>query len=103
MLGSKLRKLRDEKGVSQQEVADFIKVTKQAYSLYELGKRAPDYETLYKLADYFGVMSAELLEDNPLTSTYLSFAKNAQDNGISPKDIQKAIEMIKQLREDKGD
>lgn len=50
-----LRKLRSEKGVSQQEVATYLKVSNQAYSNYENEKREADYETLVKMAEYFSV------------------------------------------------
>lgn len=49
-----LKELRLEKGVSQQIVADYLEITRQAYSNYENGNREPDYETLLKLAEYFG-------------------------------------------------
>lgn len=48
-----LKNLRIEKGVSQQFVADYLGITRQAYSNYENGNRAPDNETLLKLAEYF--------------------------------------------------
>lgn len=50
-----LKELRLKKGVSQQVVADYLGITNQAYSLYELGKRQADYETQLKLAEYFDV------------------------------------------------
>ena len=59
--GSILQKLRAEKKVSQQTVAEYIGVTKQAYSLYELGKRNPDNDMLYKISEYFDVSIDYLL------------------------------------------
>ena len=35
----KIRELRKQKGVSQAVVAEYLGITKQAYSLYETGKR----------------------------------------------------------------
>lgn len=49
-----LKELRLKKGVSQQAVADYLKITRQAYSNYENGNRSPDNEILLKLAEYFG-------------------------------------------------
>lgn len=46
MFNERLRKLRSEKKVSQQVIADYLGITKQAYSLYELGKREPDFEKI---------------------------------------------------------
>ncbi|MBS7397959.1 MAG: helix-turn-helix transcriptional regulator, partial [Ruminiclostridium sp.] len=49
----KIRDLRKRKGVSQAAIAEYLGITKQAYSLYETGKREPDFETLLQLAKYF--------------------------------------------------
>lgn len=57
----RLKDLRLEKGVSQQIVADYLEITRQAYSNYENGNRAPDNETLLKLAEYFDVTVGYLL------------------------------------------
>lgn len=50
-----LKELRTKMGVSQQVVADYLEITRQAYSNYETGNRTPDNETLLKLAEYFKV------------------------------------------------
>lgn len=57
----RLKELRMAKGVSQQIVADYLEITRQAYSNYENGNRAPDNETLLKLAEYFDVTVDYLL------------------------------------------
>lgn len=48
-----LKELRTAKGVSQQTVADYLGITRQAYSNYETGKRTIDNENLLKVAEYF--------------------------------------------------
>ena len=54
-LRNRIRKLRAEKNISQQKLADEIGVTRQSISLFEKGERDPKLETLIKLADYFDV------------------------------------------------
>jgi len=69
-------------------------------------KASPTSEKLSKVADYFNVTIDYLLgreekkeNDFPeLEGVYLSYAKEAQDNGIDPEDIKLAIETIKRLR-----
>ena len=51
----RLKKLRKEQRVDQFTVAEGIGVTRQCMSNYESGVRRPDYETLAKLAKFFGV------------------------------------------------
>ena len=57
----KLRKLRKEKGISLKELGATIGVAESTMSLYENGKRQPDYETLLKFAKYFNVSADYLL------------------------------------------
>ena len=42
----RIKQLRKAKGASQAQVAEYLGVTKQAYSLYETGKREPPFATL---------------------------------------------------------
>lgn len=69
-----LKSLREKKGVSQQAVADYLEITRQAYSNYENGKRQADYETLLKLGEFFNVSIDYLLnkEKEPLKNERLS-------------------------------
>ena len=57
----KLRELREQKGVTQKEVADAIRCTATVYSRYERGEREPDISTLCSLADYFEVSTDTLI------------------------------------------
>lgn len=57
----RIRLLRKAKGLSQFEVAKAINVTKNAITNYEAGVREPDYDTLIKLAEFFGETSDYLL------------------------------------------
>ena len=50
-----IKNLRKEKSLSQQAIANYLQITRQAYSNYENGKREPDYETLLKLSEFFDV------------------------------------------------
>lgn len=51
----RLKELREDKQISQKEMARVISKTPQAYSLYENGKRSPDIDTLIALAKFFQV------------------------------------------------
>ncbi|WP_372780250.1 helix-turn-helix domain-containing protein [Priestia aryabhattai] len=55
MFSVRLTSLRKKKNVTQQKVADYLGITRPAYTAYEQGKRQPDYETLTKIADFFDV------------------------------------------------
>ncbi|PIJ95604.1 helix-turn-helix domain-containing protein [Lysinibacillus sphaericus] len=61
MLDIRLKQLRKSRNKTQQEVADYIGITRPAYTAYEQGVRNPDYETLLKVADYYSVTTDYLL------------------------------------------
>lgn len=61
MLSSRLRELRDEADATQQDVANYLGITRPAYTGYETGLRQPDLGTLTRLADYFNVTTDYLL------------------------------------------
>ncbi|CDN41486.1 Transcriptional regulator, XRE family [Paenibacillus sp. P22] len=54
-MGDRLRELRLNKNMSQEEVSKKIGITRSAYSHYEINNRQPVYETLIKLAAFFEV------------------------------------------------
>lgn len=60
-ISNKLKEIRVKKAKSQQEVADYLEITRQAYSHYEVGRRKPDYETLLKLAEFYEISVLDLL------------------------------------------
>lgn len=64
-----LLNLRKQAGVTQQALADYLGISRQAYANYENGNRSPDYQTLKKLSSYFSVSVDYLLGNalNPKT------------------------------------
>lgn len=56
-----LKKLREDRGLSQTAVANELGISRQTYNNYELGKRQADYEMLLKLAEFFGTTVEALL------------------------------------------
>ena len=49
----KLKELREENGVSQKEIAQYLNIKQNTYSQYETGKRQLPIETLIKIAEYY--------------------------------------------------
>ena len=59
----KLKMLRKKKGLTQQEVADLVNVSRVRYTNWECGKREPTYENLSMLACIFDVSIDYLLSE----------------------------------------
>ena len=63
-----LKYLREQKGLSQEKLAELTQLSKSAISMYENGNREPKFETLETLADFFNVDMNTLLDKNPDTA-----------------------------------
>lgn len=61
LIGKRIKDMRIEKGLSQQELGDIIGVTKVSICGYENGTRTPSLETFALLADTFGTTTDFLL------------------------------------------
>ena len=66
--GTKLKELREKKGLSQIEFAKLTNLTRSAISMYELEKREPNLNTLITFAKFFNVDINTLLEFNNIIS-----------------------------------
>jgi transcriptional regulator with XRE-family HTH domain len=61
--GNKLYEMRKEKGLSQEELASRLEVTRQTVSKWELGDSTPDLDKLVLLAELFEISLDELVLD----------------------------------------
>ena len=61
LIGKRIKDMRLEKGMSQQELGDMIGVTKVSICGYENGTRTPSLETFCMLADIFETTTDYLL------------------------------------------
>lgn len=59
-IAGKLVKLRNEKNISQSQVAESLGLTRAAISQYETGQRIPSDEIKIKLSNYYGVTVQDL-------------------------------------------
>ncbi|WP_427339585.1 helix-turn-helix domain-containing protein [Caloranaerobacter sp. DY30410] len=57
----RLKLLREEKGLTQQDIANILDVGRATIAGYETKGKQPDYEKLKKLADFFNVSIDYLL------------------------------------------
>lgn len=75
-LGNRIKMLRTAKGMTQEELAHRINVSKAAVSAYENGSRFPSYDVLIKLARLYhtttdhllGITDQQVIEVTGLTS-----------------------------------
>lgn len=60
-LGNRIKLLRDNRGIGQQELCDFLKIEQSTLANYENDRRTPKPEMISKIADYFGTTTDYLL------------------------------------------
>lgn len=86
--GEKIRALRQAAGLTQQQLADKLGVTKSTVSYYELAVRFPSTDVIISLAEAFHVTADYLLGLEPKTQTLdvtdlpeedIAFLQNAVD------------------------
>lgn len=63
-IGKNIKKLRDERNVTQQQLADAIGVSFQAMSKWECGTSLPDIAILPAIANFFDITIDELFKPN---------------------------------------
>lgn len=78
-LGKKLRELRQNKNLSQWQVAELVGISKAMISSYELNVREPSLTTLKKLASLYKVSADYLLD--------LERGDYIDVKGLTPKQI----------------
>lgn len=65
-LSDRIQNLRKTKGLSQEELAEALGVSRQAVSKWESGQSSPDLDKIVQLSEYFGVSTDHLLKGTEL-------------------------------------
>lgn len=106
MFQLRVKQLREEKGISQAKLAQDIGVTYGAVGNWESGTREPKFETVIKIADYFGVSIDYLLgrTDDPnmasdvIVSTADGKITSLEDAGLAREDLDRISGVIEDIR-----
>ncbi|MBQ7171698.1 MAG: helix-turn-helix domain-containing protein [Clostridia bacterium] len=71
-VGKTIAALRTANGISQQTLAERLSVSRELVSKWENGTRTPDYPTIERIAELFGVPADRILDKNDLVFRELS-------------------------------
>ena len=63
-IGERLLRLRKERNLSQEELANVLDVSRQTVSKWETDQSTPDFDKIIPLCEYYGITSDELLTGN---------------------------------------
>ena len=77
-LSQKILTLRKQNGFSQEELAEKLKVSRQAISRWEVGSAQPDASNILQLSKLFGVTADYLLNDDYESDQDVPAVKNTE-------------------------
>lgn len=79
----KLKQIRKERGITQEQIATHLKVARQTVSKWESGKSIPDIDNAYQLAAFLSVDIETLLgQEQDINEIRKINKKNRVKNGI---------------------
>lgn len=90
--GECLRRIRTEKGLSQQDLADALGMTQAAISQLESGRRVATPKTIKRLAEVLQVGIEELSGEDEQDFELRALMRTAK--GASPKTIRQVTELL---------
>lgn len=110
MFGERLKKLRKEKGLSQEELSTLLETSNANVSNWERNISKPDIDMLSKIANVFKTSTDYLLDIKKEDETKIRRLKYALqeagimvDDDLSIKELEKAIKIANVLKEDDKD
>lgn len=89
-----LQRQMDINGKTRRDVCDALSFSYYTFSDWVSGKKYPRMDKVEMLANYFGVLKSDLIEDKKETPT-------TQEGDELSVDMQELVERIKMLPEDK--
>ena len=96
----RIKQLRKERGLSQDQLAKILGVSRSTVGMYETGKREPDFESCEAIADFFNVDMDYLLGKTLTANQALEHKEKSTPQ--TERDVlkQKIIELLAQLNEE---
>ena len=80
--GEYLKKLRTEKGLSQDALGEVLGISRQSVSKWEQGNSTPDIDNIGKLAEFYGVSIDSLVKGE---------AQEEAENATAESEEEKAV------------
>lgn len=97
--GSKLKRLRTDVGMTQEQLAKALNISKTSLVRYELDKREPSFEAIKKIKNYFNISIDEIMNDLQETTYIEDGKKNFKDilQFTNEKEVIKKIKHVSEM------
>ena len=89
--GLRIAKLRTQRGLSQQQLAQMLGVKRSVVSYYESGDRLPSFDVLIMLSKVFSVSTDYLIKGQEMT-------RSLDVTGLEEKEVEIVASMVAALR-----
>lgn len=113
--GARLKKLRQNKGITQKELSRDLGISQSAVAYYENDRNQPDFEMVSKIAIYFsvpvGYLLGEYLEGEIEGADLVALGATDDDEllkvkikskyGVSEEEFAEALELARFMRKQK--
>ena len=91
--------LRNEKNLTQSQLAEELNISPSAIGMYEQGRRKPSYELLEELCDYFNVDMDYLTGRSNIKNRFQENLKNKREKNYEA-DLDKSDDDFKMVARD---
>jgi transcriptional regulator with XRE-family HTH domain len=104
-LGENIRKIRELKGFSQQNLADEIKVDQKTISRIENGELSPKFDIIVAISKILSVSLSQLLSfnENMIFNNYNQYQQGGKFVAYNNTEIEKIEELYKLLLSEKDE
>lgn len=89
MFGLRIKTMRQSRKMTQADLAKLINQSQSSITMYETGRREPDFETLEALADVFNVPLSSLMDDNSFAWSPVPYTVSTSEARIISSGIDK--------------
>ncbi len=102
---NRIKQLREEQKLTQQELADKLKCSKSIIGLYESEIRKPSLEVLVKLSEIFNCSIDYILCKTDIRNIEdeFKFAYHKEIEGLTEDEIKEALEFYKMVKNRKNE
>ena len=91
-IGCKLKNARNKKGITQEQAAELLDVSRQTISNWENNKSYPDIISVIKMSDIYSISLDHLLkEDKSMNQTYQEFLEESTNTVKAKRNLGKII------------
>lgn len=97
MFSERLKQLRQKRGLNQKELAELLGVEPSKYNKWENGKNCPNYDTLCKLANFWGSTTDYLLGNSDQMYQDADKALNSGKDDFKAQVSNRLIDFIKTM------